>query len=69
MDEYKGQTYLPIARTVGELKKQLSFLPDEMPFGFCNQEHQQIAIREYSDGSKYALFNGVSGRGHDEENM
>lgn len=58
--EYVGQKYLPIAETIGDLKKQIAHLPDDMEFGFLNQPRQQIAIREYSDGYKCAVFNGLS---------
>ena len=60
--EYVGQKYLPIAETIGDLKKQIEDLPDEMPFGFLNQPMQQIAIREWSGGGKCAVFNGVESK-------
>lgn len=58
--EYIGQKYLSMAETIGDLKKQIAHLPDNMEFGFLNQPRQQIAIREYSDGYKCAVFNGTS---------
>jgi len=57
---YIGQYYLPIAKTIGDLKKQIKNLPDEMIFGFLNQPVQQIAIRHYSDDSKQAMYNGTA---------
>ena len=57
--EYISQIYLPIAKTIGELKEQIKDLPDDMEFGFLNQPRQQIAVREYSDGYKCAVFNGL----------